>query len=189
MSTHDSVASGNTPQRPQARPRRWFWVGVLLGSVLGGLFVGSAGGYPSWGCRWHGAHSLEAVRERAEFMTDWLLRRVEASEEQRQQVQSLVQQAVTDLAPMAEAHRQNRQAWHAALTQPTVDRQALEALRQAEVQLVDRASSRLVSAIVEVAQVLTPGQRTTLLERVARLHPIPEREGLDQQGPEEPATK
>jgi periplasmic protein CpxP/Spy len=194
MSTHESVTSGNTPQGPQARPRRWFWVGlllvgVLLGSVLGGLFAGSAGGYPSWGCRWRDAHSIEAVRERAEFMTDWLLRRIEASEEQRQQIQSIVQKAVTDLAPVTEAHRKNRQAWREALTQPTVDRQALEALRQAEVQLIDTASNQLVGATVEVAQVLTPGQRTKLLERVARFHPTPEREGLDKQEPEEPATK
>ena len=194
MSTHAGVTSGNPPQGPQARPRRWFWVGVLLigvvlGSVLGGLFAGSAGGYPSWGCRWHGAHSLEAARERAEFMTDWLLRRVEASEEQRQQVQSIVQKMVTDLAPVTEAHRKNRQAWHEALMQPAVDRQALEALRQAEVQLVDTASNQLVGAIVEVAQVLTPGQRTKLLEHVARLHSTPEREGLEQQGPEGPTTK
>jgi Spy/CpxP family protein refolding chaperone len=132
---------------------------------------------------------MEAVRERVEFMTDWLLRRVDASEEQRQQVQSIVQTAVTDLAPVTETHRKNRQAWHEALTQPTVDRQALEALRQAAVQLVDTASKRLVGAIAEVAQVLTPEQRATLLERVARFHPTPEREGLDQQESEAPATQ
>ena len=73
--------------------------------------------------------------------------------------------------------------------QPAVDRQALEALRQAEVQLVDTASNQLVGAIVEVAQVLTAGQRTKLLEHVARFHPTPEREGLEQQGPEGPTTK
>jgi protein CpxP len=194
MSTHADVTSGNTPQGPQARPRRWFWagvllVGVLVGSVRGSLFAGSAGSYPSWGCRWRGTHSIEAVRERVEFMTDWLLKRVEASAEQRQQVQSIVQKAVTDLAPVTEAHRNNRQAWRAALTQPTVDRQALEALRQADVQLVDTASTRLVGAIAEVAQVLTPEQRATLLERGAPFHSSPEHEGLGTPGPDESTTK
>jgi protein CpxP len=192
MRTHADITSGNPPQGPQARPRRWFWAGVLLvgvlgGGVLGGLFVGRVGGYLSWGCRWRGTHSVEAVHERAEFMTDWLLRRVEASEEQRQQVQSIIQTVVTDLAPVADAHRNNRHAWHEALTQPTVDHHALEALRQADVQLVDTASTRLVGAIAEVARVLTPEQRAKLLDRVARLHPTPEREGRGRQGADEPA--
>jgi Spy/CpxP family protein refolding chaperone len=52
----------------------------------------------------------------------------------------------------------------AALTQPTVDRQTLEQLRQAELQLAEAASTRIVQALADVADVLTPEQRVQLVK-------------------------
>ncbi len=77
------------------------------------------------------------VQARIEFATDWILSRIEASDEQRQQVKAIVQATVQDLAPMREQHHQNHQTMLQALTQPTIDRAALEDIRDAELQLAE----------------------------------------------------
>jgi Spy/CpxP family protein refolding chaperone len=72
--------------------------------------------------------------------------------------------------PVREQHLAQRQALLEALKQPTIDRQALEQLRQAKLQLAETASSRLAEALADIAEVLTPEQRTELLAFAARWH-------------------
>jgi Spy/CpxP family protein refolding chaperone len=71
---------------------------------------------------------------------------------------------------MHEQHHQNRQALLRALAQPTIERATLEDIRHAELQLADMASERIVTALANVAEVLTPEQRTRLLELTSRWH-------------------
>jgi Spy/CpxP family protein refolding chaperone len=110
------------------------------------------------------------VRTRLEFATDWILSRIEASDEQRQQVQAIVQATVQELVPVHAQHHQNRQRMRQALTQPTIDRVLLGDIRQAELQLADTASERIVTALVDVAEILTPEQRTKLAEFTRHWH-------------------
>ena len=53
-----------------------------------------------------------------------------------------------------------------ALTQETVDREALETLRQNKLATADRASQRLLTALADAAEVLTPAQRQELVEEL-----------------------
>jgi Spy/CpxP family protein refolding chaperone len=110
------------------------------------------------------------IGERIGFTTDWVLRRINASEEQQQQVKAIVQKTLNDLLPLREQHQAQRQAVIEALKQPTVDRQALEELRLAKLQLAETASSRCVDAVAEIAEVLTPEQRAELVGLAARFH-------------------
>ena len=107
---------------------------------------------------------------RIEFATDWILSRIEASDAQRQQVKAIVQATVQDLMPMRAQHHQNRQALLQALAQPTIDRATLGDIRHAELQLADTASEQIVTALADVAEVLTPEQRIKLLEFTSRWH-------------------
>ena len=54
------------------------------------------------------------------------------------------------------------------LTQPTVDRAALEALRAEQLQLAVDGSKRLVQALADVADILTPAQKGQLAVRLER---------------------
>ena len=56
------------------------------------------------------------------------------------------------------------------LTQPTIDRTALEGARVAHLQLADQASKRFTQLIADVGDVLTPAQRTQLAAHLRKLH-------------------
>jgi periplasmic protein CpxP/Spy len=176
--------SPHTPQEGQRGARRRFLTGMVTGGLLGSLVTGGISiyahanrgyggwawaGHDHWGAR-HGVGDPEAAGERAEFVTDWLLSRIDATAEQRQQVQAVVQQAVKDLMQLHEQHQANRQAWLDTLAQPTVNREALDELRHTAVQRMERASERFVTALADIAEVLTPQQRTKLIELAARFH-------------------
>jgi Spy/CpxP family protein refolding chaperone len=85
-------------------------------------------------------------------------------------VKAIVQATVQDLMPMRAQHLQNRQALLQALAQPTIDRVTLGDIRHAELQLADTASEQIVTALADVAEVLTPEQRIKLLEFTSRWH-------------------
>jgi len=171
------------PEGTERRTRHGFWTGVIAGGVAGAVLVGAiglgaakvsaAGGRffgHGHGFAGHGFANLELRREQAEFAAEWVLRRVDATSEQQAQVKAIVGDTIEGLAPLAERHRENREAFAAELIKPSIDRAALEALRKAELQLAEEASANLVAALAEAASALTPEQRQELLELARRFH-------------------
>ena len=67
-----------------------------------------------------------------------------------------------------EAGRAMREQGMKLFTQPTVDANAVEALRQQMMQQHDQASRRGMLAMVEVSRVLTPEQRKQLADRMGQ---------------------
>ncbi len=95
---------------------------------------------------------------------------IDATDAQKQQLGPIVKAAAQDLLPVrARMHDARRQAV-ALLSQPHVDRDALEALRADQLKLAENASQRLTQALADVADVLTPEQRQQLAERINRRH-------------------
>jgi len=154
--------------------RRKFFGGLALGGLLGALAAtsfnvwsqGAPDGGPGRGCWGHKRMSMtpEDRAARADFATQWVLSRVDATPEQKTRIQAIVQDAIKDLSQVREQHMKNRQAFMDALSQPTVDRAALQQIRQSEMQLAESASDRFVTAIADAADVLTPEQRGKLVE-------------------------
>src|SRR5262245_33303288 len=112
MSESNATQISGEPQLPQSRARRRFLTGVITGGFLGSLLVGGIGMYaqaqhgPGWwlhaghspgGHFRHAAYDPEMMSVRLEFATDWLLSRIEASDEQRQRVKVIVQATIQDL--------------------------------------------------------------------------------------------
>lgn len=166
---------GNTNTgSPKRRP---FLKGLLAGGIAGSLIAGGAafaqqGGHPHFwkaGCKHRQAMRDPGVmRERADYMVERTLSRIEATPEQREQVKTIVRGAIDDLLALREQHQANRKAMVAALTQPEVDPNELERIRSAEVALVDQGSKRIVTALADSAQILDPEQRAQLADMASR---------------------
>jgi protein CpxP len=155
--------------------RRKFFGGLALGGLLGALAAssfnvwsqGGPDGGPGRGCWGHKRMSAMTPEERAaraDFGTEWVLGKVDATPEQKTRIKAIVQDAIKDLSQVREQHINNRNAFMEALTQPAVDRATLKQIRQSEMQLAESASDRFVTAIADAADVLTPEQRGKLAE-------------------------
>jgi Spy/CpxP family protein refolding chaperone len=137
--------------------------------------IQGAGGLGGFHHGWAGHHGLpamspEAAKEHLKVAAKFALRDIDASDEQQERLTAIAAGAVDDLFGLRQRHLDNRQAFHAQLGGASVDRAALEKIRESEMALADEASKRLVRAMADVADVLTPEQRQALMEKFARHH-------------------
>jgi Spy/CpxP family protein refolding chaperone len=145
-------------------------------SLVGGLGAAAAvAGASDWhhGMMMHGTGSQADVAAHIDHVLKHLYVEIDATEAQKAKIGPLVQEAAGDLLPL----RAQLQAAHAqviqGLTQPTVDRAALEAARGSHLQLADQASKRIVQLLADVGDVLTPAQRNALATHLEQLHGMP----------------
>lgn len=151
-------------------------LGTVGGALVATAFDASAhsafGKSGPWsafrGHGYHGAHSIEQSRERAQDVAAWVLGSVDATPEQSQRVKAIVANAVDELYPLREQHREHHRTFIDALSQPQLDRQALEQIREAELALASQLSERVVNALADTAEVLTVEQRQALMSRLQR---------------------
>lgn len=106
-----------------------------------------------------------------------MLQAVGASAEQRAQIQQIMDSARADLQAQREGGRALHDQMRQVFTQPTVDANAVEALRQQQMAHRDAASRRHMQAMLEVSRVLTPEQRAQLAEMGAQRRGMMERRG------------
>lgn len=160
------------------RRLRWVAVGVAAGLLAGGATVWAVGDDVGSGMRrahfmhrFHrGPMDPEEARQHLQMAVRWVTGFVDATPDQRQKVQTIAEGALDDLLPLRERHHANRAAIHEALSGASVDRQALEQARRDELKLADEASARLIKAVADAAEVLTPEQRAQLAEAAERFH-------------------
>jgi Spy/CpxP family protein refolding chaperone len=173
------VAEGIAARRAR---RRVFWLGVIAASGVAAVAsaIAMGGSHEARAMRGffgrdhahhrHGFADREAAREHAELAAEWLLRSVDATDEQQARVREIVGASLDSLAPLADQHRAHHQALIELLGQETIDRGALESLRAQELVLADQASRALVTGIADIAETLTAQQRAELLEFASRFH-------------------
>ncbi len=154
--------------------RRRFWVGALVASVgLGAI----AGCHRNHGVRWsHGHHASfdmgfetpESAGQELQSRLQWVLRAIDADDTQKAQIQSIGNDAVMQLFPLMESHREHRRELVDVLTSKDVDREELHRLRQAEIEIADSLSREVADAMADIAALLTDAQRAELREHFAR---------------------
>jgi Spy/CpxP family protein refolding chaperone len=155
-------------------------VGLLI--ALAGSFALTAYARPHHGGHHGGMMFMGRGMER-------MLDAVNATPEQRTQIRQITQAALTDLRAQREAGRGLRDRSMQLFTQPNVDANAAEQLRQQMLAQHDQASRRIMQAMLDVSRVLTPEQRTKLAERIKQRQEMRqrhhrERQSLDGQQPQ-----
>ncbi len=178
----DSNDSRNREEHAtRRRSRHGFWAGLTAGGILGVVLSGAvamgagalAAGYLEGG---HGRRGIfrhqdpEVAREHMALATDWILTRVDATEDQKGQAKRLVSETFDDLLPLVQEHRSNHETLIEEMTKASFDPEAIERLRQNQVELFDRASKELSGSLTELAGILTPEQRVELLEMARKFH-------------------
>lgn len=104
-----------------------------------------------------------------------LLDAVNATPDQRAQIQQILKTAQADMSVQREAGRKMHEQGQALFAQPTVDARAAETLRQQMLAQHDQASKRGLQVMLDVSRVLTPEQRKALAERMAQRRSMMER--------------
>ena len=73
------------------------------------------------------------------------------------------------MQPLRETLAANRESMVQLLLAPEIDRAKIEALRGEQLDQADAISRALVTTLADVADVLTPEQRSALASRIAEL--------------------
>ncbi len=110
----------------------------------------------------HGMCRAGMGRDFVEFRVHKALKQVNATDAQEQQIMGIVDGLFAQHQAMAGVHRQYHDRLVAALTGPTVDRAAIEAVRADAMTKLDQGTKDLAQALGDIAQVLTPAQRQQL---------------------------
>jgi protein CpxP len=175
MSDQSHPASPGSPTGPQAgrrRVRSWLFVATiaLAAALTGAAALRAVSQHYRHGPGFmSGSFDPVRVQDRADRAVRHVAIEIDATAEQQEKLRSIVKDVVKDLLPMREKALSARQRGRELLTQPTVDRAAIEALRAEQLALADTASKRFTQALGDVAEVLTPEQRRKLDDRLTEL--------------------
>ena len=169
-----------TPGTPQPtaprRGRRWLFVTTvaLVAAFSGAMATRAISQYgpPGWthmhGGPWfmRGPLSATEIEDRLDRAVRHGAIELDASAEQQEKLRSIAKAAVKDLLPMREKAQAARDRAKALLTQPTIDRAAIEAFRAEQMALAEAASKRFAQAVGDAAEVLTAEQRQKVQEHL-----------------------
>ena len=164
--------------------RRRFWMaggGILTGLAALAAVAPRASAYRALTGHGFGGHARHgfgaqvlkdpaAAKQHAGMAVEWVLRGVDATEEQKQQAKRITDRLVDRLGPVVAKHREHREAMARELAKPSIDREALEGIRKEEIALADQASTLAVASIADLGEVLTPEQRAELIAFAHRFH-------------------
>ncbi len=162
------------PQIVPAFSRRWTVAAIVAAAVA------VAGAALSWHGHAHAAGSArhghggweqmdpDAVDQRIEAMVARRLADMDATPEQKSRITAIMKGAADDLSGLRGQGRDLHRRSVELLAAPTIDRAQLEALRVQRMQLRETVSRRLLQAIADAAEVLTPEQRARMAEHMQR---------------------
>jgi Spy/CpxP family protein refolding chaperone len=147
-------------------PRRRWLIGVaLIGAfAAGGLTLPVIGAQAQdaamsgmMGGQGHGAMQGAMMAHIAQ-----MLDKVGATSEQKSRIAAILHDGFASMGAMHADMQATHARLHQLITAPVIDRRALEALRASQVASLDQASRKLVDAMADAAEVLTPAQRAKL---------------------------
>src|SRR5262245_53950827 len=160
-----------TPSKPRSRSRTL----VLVAAAVLGVFamIAATKAYVfarEIGWHHHGPITAEQINASIEHGVKYMLAHIDASADQKAKVTAIFQAAAKDVVSLHDQHLAARTQLHDIMSAQTIDRAQLETVRTQQMQLADQASKRIATAIADAAEVLTPEQRTQLIQDMEKEH-------------------
>jgi len=167
-----------TPTKGSPPLRRLLFNRHTLIAFTAGAALAASVGAAAWGgamsCQhgmmMDGTHSAAEMSAHIDHMLKHLYVELDATDAQKARIDPLVKQAVNDLQPLHSQLQTAHTRAMQALTQDPIDRASLETARLEHLQLADQASKRITQLIADVGDTLTPAQRQTLADHLAKMH-------------------
>jgi protein CpxP len=104
------------------------------------------------------------VDARADRMIRHLAVEIDATNEQQDKLKAILHDTVKGVLPVREKMLAARATARELLTQPTIDRAALEKLRADQIATHEAVSKQVVQAVADAADALTPEQRRKIVD-------------------------
>lgn len=191
MNDHDSICESPAAGAPRRRrrlivaalaavaafvsfvPGRWILADVPV--FGGGLAAAAAPFDDAFPADWRSGGLYDRmIGAVIEFHADRTVRHlaveIDASPQQQDKLRAIVDDAVKDLLPVRERLMAARATARDLLTREMVDRGAIEKFRTDMLATHDAVSKRLVQAVADAAEVLTPEQRRKIADLAAAHH-------------------
>ncbi|MES3022998.1 MAG: periplasmic heavy metal sensor [Pseudomonadota bacterium] len=162
---NDNNAADNAADKAARKrhpARRWIIATAFIAAIgtmatAGAGLMGGGGHGPMGHHRGHGQMTPEKMEKHVDKMVSHLL--ADGTPEQKTKLKAIAMAACTDLLPARQQFQEAHARAREILMAPVVDRAALEQLRVAQMQHMDGISKRIVAALGDAAEVLTPEQR------------------------------
>jgi protein CpxP len=103
--------------------------------------------------------------KRIDAAVQWMLADIDATDDQRARISSVLKAAANDMTPLRKQHIEARRKTMELLAAPTIDRAQIESIRVQQLQLADTATRRMTQAMTDAAEVLNPDQRAKLVTK------------------------
>jgi len=153
-----------TLSNPRRRGIKIAAITAALIAIVGGTLAFAHGGGH------HGPNMAGRSSEDHLEHVQAMLTKVGASDAQKSQIEAILKPALDDLKAAHDSHSAAFRQFHEAISAPSIDRARLETLRAGQVKSLDEASKRLVIAISDAAEVLSPDQRAALAKEIESHH-------------------
>lgn len=154
--------------QPGKSRRRWF-AGLAAAGGLGALgLLGANAQAHGWGRRHREGLDAQEMTRRMEWRIGRIVNDVGGTPQQKERLVAIATAALAELRPLREQARAARRRGLELLAAPAIDRAALEQARTAQMQAADARSRRIVQAMADAAEVLTPEQRAKAAAHLQR---------------------
>ena len=159
-----------TPEMEILPPRK---TGLGRKFLIGGVAIAVAAGAGAYAFanndNWGGRHTF--MRGYMEYRLDQMLTEAGASDEQKSKLKAIVTTTIDEVRPDREARKAMRDEIIKLIEAPTIDRNAIEALRAKQMAQFEERSKAIAKAVADAAEVLTPDQRKKLVEEMREFGP------------------